>query len=146
MISDLKEFFARCGRAVYVIIVAMILLAAVIASKNAGARDSGQWENTDPAISQWYRSLMQPDNPGIPCCGEADAYWADEIAIEGDRVFAIITDDRADEPLRRPHIPRGTRIEIPKHKYKFDRGNPTGHNVIFVGSGGVFCFVQGNGA
>lgn len=146
MISDLGEFFARCGRAVYVIVVAMILLAAVIASKNAHARDSGQWVNTDPAISQWYRSLMQPDNPGIPCCGEADAYWADEIAIEGDKVFAIITDDRADEPLRRPHIPRGTRIEIPKHKYKFDRGNPTGHNVIFVGTGGVFCFVQGSGA
>ena len=29
----------------------------------AGARDLGQWENADPAIRQWYQSLMQPDNP-----------------------------------------------------------------------------------
>jgi len=111
------------------------------------ARDSGQWEASDPEISAWFRSLMQPDNPNVPCCGTSDAYWADEVVVEGDKVFAVITDTRPDEPLRRPHIPPGTRFEIPKSKYKFDAGNPTGHHVLFVGgSGTVFCFVQGSGA
>src|SRR4051812_42893974 len=29
------------------------------------ARDFGQWENTDPAVHEWYQSLMRPDGPGI---------------------------------------------------------------------------------
>lgn len=61
-------------------------------------------------------------------------------------VFAIITDDRADEPLGRPHVPIGTRVEIPPHKLKFDRGNPTGHAIVFMGAlGTVYCFVQNGG-
>ena len=43
----------------------------------ASARDFGQWEATDPQIREWYQALMQPDNPAVSCCGEADAYWAD---------------------------------------------------------------------
>jgi hypothetical protein len=27
------------------------------------ARDVGQWETGDPAIREWYQSLMQPDMP-----------------------------------------------------------------------------------
>jgi len=128
-----------------------ILLAALavtlIAPYAAQARDIGQWEGSDPVIREWYRSLKQPDRLEYSCCGESDAYWADDIVVEGDKVFAIITDTRPDEPLGRPHIPPGTRFEIPKHKYKFDAGNPTGHHVIFVNSAGeVLCFVQGSGA
>src|SRR5258705_375628 len=26
------------------------------------AKDDGQWVSNDPAIRQWYQSLMQPDN------------------------------------------------------------------------------------
>jgi len=131
--------------ATIVLIVLAALVVTFIAPYAAQARDIGQWEGSDPAIRDWYRSLMQPDNPNVSCCGESDAYWADDIVVEGDKVFAIITDTRPDGPLGRPHIPPGTKIEIPKHKYKFDRGNPTGHNVIFVGARGVYCFVQGTG-
>ncbi len=110
------------------------------------ARDSGQWDDAAPAIAAWYASLMQPDNPSISCCGEADAYWADGIEVVGDKVYAIITDDRPDEPLRRLHIPVGTKIEIPSHKLKFDRGNPTGHAVVFLSATRqVYCFVQNTG-
>ncbi len=110
------------------------------------ARDSGQWDDAAPAIAAWYASLMQPDNPSISCCGEADAYWADGIEVQGDKVYAIITDDRPDEPLRRPHIPVGTKIEIPPHKLKHDRGNPTGHAIVFLSATRqVYCFVQGSG-
>lgn len=111
------------------------------------ARDLGQW--SDPELSAWYSGLRQPDNPAVSCCGESDSYWADGVEVRGDKVFAIITDDRPDEPLRRKHVPIGTKIEVPPHKLKFDRGNPTGHTVIFLSTNGdgfaVLCYVQSSG-
>ena len=111
------------------------------------ARDNGQWENSDPEISGWFRGLMQPDRPRISCCGEADAYWADGMEIKDGQVIAIITDTRPDEPLGRPPVPVGTRIVVPPHKVKWDSGNPTGHIVIFLNSYNreVYCYVTGTG-
>jgi hypothetical protein len=110
----------------------------------AYARDVGQWEETDPAIRAWYSSLRQPDNSAISCCGESDAYYADSFQVVGDKFFAIITDTRPDEPLKRRHIEPGTRIEVPPHKIKADQGNPTGHFVIFIGTTDqVYCYVTG---
>lgn len=112
------------------------------------ARDSGQWDASDGHIRQWFKSLMQPDNPTVPCCGEADAYWADSFEVEGDHYVAIITDDRDDAPLGRPHIEPGTRIVVPNEKMKWDQGNPTGHGVIFMrpyGGAMVYCFVAPGG-
>jgi len=100
----------------------------------------------DPALRDWYRGLMQPDNPMRSCCGEADAYWADEYEVKGDQLIAIITDERPDEPLHRMHVPKGTRVVVPPHKLKFDRGNPTGHIVIFLDRQmNVLCYVQNGG-
>ena len=111
------------------------------------ARDSGQWTNSDPAIRKWYQELMQPDNPSASCCGEADSYWADDTRTHNGKNYAVITDDRPDEPLGRRHIDSGTEIEIPTNKLKWDRSNPTGHGIIFLSrSDYVFCFVQGGGA
>lgn len=125
-------------------IVILIAVVVMMALRMSNARDLGQWENSDPRIKQWFESLMQPDNPTVSCCGEADGYWADQIEVKDGKVYAIITDDRPDEPLGRPHIPLGTRIEVPPHKYKYSAGNPTGHAIIFLSSGGtVYCFVQG---
>lgn len=128
-------------------IVIVLAICGVVALRlSANARDLGQWENTDPRTKQWFETLMQPDNPGVRCCGEADGYWADKVEVVGDKVFAIITDTRPDAPLRRPHVPPGTRIEVPAHKLKWDRGNPTGHTVIFLSpSRDVYCFVQASG-
>jgi hypothetical protein len=113
---------------------------------SAFARDNGQWENTDPVINWWFRELMQPDDPSISCCGEADAYWADGMEIMDGQVIAIITDTRPDGPLGRPHVPVGTRIIVPPHKLKWDRGNPTGHIVIFLSiNRDVYCYVTGTG-
>jgi len=112
----------------------------------AFARDNGQWENSDPVISGWFRGLMQPDNPQGSCCGEADAYWADGVEIKDGQVIAIITDSRPDEPLGRRHVPVGTRIVVPPRKMKWDRGNPTGHIVIFMSyDRDVYCYVTGTG-
>ena len=101
----------------------IILFLGIAGYLTAGvdARDLGQWENADPAIRQWYQSLMQPDAPHASCCGEADAYWADEIHVRNGKTYVRITDDRPDEPLGRPHVDSGTEVEIPNHKLKWDR-------------------------
>lgn len=134
-------------------------LFALLLIAPAYGRDLGQWENTDPAIRDWYAGLKQPDNPRVSCCGEADAYWCDEIHVRDGKTYCNITDDRPDEPLRRPHVPIGTEIFIPDYKLKWDAGNPTGHAIVFLSSSrrfnsdgsegeatyGVFCFVQNGG-
>jgi hypothetical protein len=112
------------------------------------ARDLGQWGaiNNDPAVREWYQALMQPDMPNASCCGEADAYFADEVHVRDGKTYATITDDRPDEPRRRPHIDIGTEIEIPNNKLKWDKSNPTGHGVVFLSRAGyVFCYVQPGG-
>jgi hypothetical protein len=91
---------------------------------------------------------MQPDVPQMSCCGEADAYWCDELYLNHKKHSAVcrITDDRADEPRGRPHVAIGTEIEIPNNKLKWDRSNPTGHGIVFLSVHGyVFCYVQPGG-
>jgi len=112
----------------------------------AYSRDNGQWKNVDPEVSSWYKSLMQPDVPSASCCGEADAYWCDDISVRNSKTYCKITDDRDDAPLGRPHRDIGTEIEIPNNKLKWDNGNPTGHAVVFLSTGSyVYCFVQSGG-
>ena len=114
--------------------------------REAFARDVGQWEMGDPAIRDWYRSLMQPDMPLSSCCGEADAYWADSYQTDGDRYVAIITDPRPDGPLHRRHIDIGTKFVVPNHKLKYDASNPTGHGIIFLNTYDfVLCYVPPGG-
>lgn len=142
MIFD-RETAWRAGIAFAVFAVALLSIMMAWAH----ARDRGQWQGGDVAVREWFQSLMQPDNPGVSCCGEADAYWADQVEVKDGKVYAIITDDRADEPLGRPHVPLGTRIEVPNRKLKWDRGNPSGHTIIFLSSGlVVYCYVQASGA
>ena len=92
----------------------IILFLGIAGYLTAGvdARDLGQWENADPAIRQWYQSLMQPDAPHASCCGEADAYWADEIHVRNGKTYVRVTDDRPDEPLGRAHIDNGTAATV----------------------------------
>lgn len=123
------------------------ILAALFIG-NVRAHDKGQFDHdTDPSIREWYQTLMQPDNPTMSCCGVADVYWCDKINVRAGKTFCTITDDRDDAPLKRPHVDVGTEIEIPNHKLKWDRGNPTGHHIVFLSPTlFVFCFVQTSGA
>lgn len=126
--------------------IPLALVVVLCGVTNAAARDNGQWEATDSDIRAWYRELMQPDNPRVSCCGQSDAYYADGFEINGDKYIAIITDERDDAPLGRPHIPPGTKIVVPNAKLKYDRGNPTGHGVIFVNTGlDVLCYIVPGG-
>ena len=147
----------RLPRLVVCVTIAAALLALDYAVPSALARDNGQWENSPPHVRRWFQGLRQPDNPRVSCCGEADAYYADGVAVGADgTVFAIITDERDDGPLMRPHIPVGTRIRVPEDKNKDTRAdpNPTNHTVIFVkwygeegdyGNWGVLCYLPNGG-
>ena len=125
--------------------------AFLLASTLAHAHDNGQWEEIDPKVRAWYQELKQPDHPHMSCCGLADAYYADKVVTRDGKNYAIITDTRDDTLLGRPHVPPGTEVEIPDHKMKWDRGNPTGHAFIFLsapaldGRRDVYCFVDGGG-
>jgi hypothetical protein len=130
--------------AVAIALVGILFLALL---PSTYARDLGQWENSDPAVREWYRNLKRPDFPQYSCCGAADAYWCDEIHVKHGDTYCIITDDRDDEPLERRHIPVGTEIYIPPNKLKWDAGNPTGHSIVFLAANfsAVVCFVQNSG-
>lgn len=122
----------------------LAILAGLLALAPAIARDNGQWADQPPAVREWFRELTQPDNPTISCCGEADAYEADEFEREGNHYVAIITDGSGDDFGKRA-IPNGTRIPVPNHKMKWDAGNPTGHGILFIGPAGVYCYVAPGG-
>lgn len=129
-------------------LIALLVLLLLVFTAPSFARDTGHWNEVepDPAVHQWYRTLERPDAPGSICCTEADAYYADEVHVRGGKTFATITDDRPDAPLGRPHIKNGTEFEVPPEKLKWDRGNPTGHNVLFISVAGfTWCFVMGTG-
>jgi hypothetical protein len=117
--------------------LAAIAALSIIAS--ALARDNGQWADSPAAVRQWFQSLMQPDNPYLSCCGEADAFEADSFEVEGDHYIAVITDGKG-------VLAPGTRIPVPNAKMKWDAGNPTGHGIIFIGAQGqVYCYVAPGG-
>ena len=129
------------GRHWYTLVLVLGFGIVFIAlATHAWPRDLGQWKDADPAVAEWYRGLVQPDT-GISCCGEADAYWADEVHVEGDRVIVVVTDDRPDGPLMRQHVPVGTRYLVPTNKVTWKDHNPTGHIVIFLGG---YQWVQGS--
>jgi hypothetical protein len=105
----------------------------------ATSRDEGQWGDQSPQLRQWFRQLMQPDEPTKSCCGEADAYEADAFEVEGDHYVAIITNGKGD-------IANGTRVPVPNSKMKWNEGNPTGHGIIFIGPANQsYCYVAPGG-
>jgi hypothetical protein len=70
-----------------------IILGLMLLAMPAAARDHGQWGNR-----QWFQRLMQPDNPVMSCCGEADAFEADSFENSGDHYVAIIQTERGSSP------------------------------------------------
>ncbi len=125
------------------LVVACVMIALLIAAIFYPAMVRAH-DHDHPELDGWYAGLMMPDLPTSSCCGKADAYWCDDYYARDGKAYCKITDDRDDKPLGRPHVPVGTEIEIPDYKLKFDRGNPTGHSVVFLSSSlFVYCFVQG---
>jgi hypothetical protein len=119
--------------------VAILLFPLLGLVAPAEARDNGQWSNSPVQIRRWFQELMQPDNPYLSCCGEADAFEADTFEVEGDHYIAVITDGKG-------VVPDGTRFKVPNVKMKWDAGNPTGHGILFLsGSYQPVCYVAPGG-
>jgi hypothetical protein len=115
------------------------LIALLLLTSTALARGNGHWSGQPANIRQWFQSLMQPDNPYRSCCGEADAFEADTFDQEDGHWVAVITDGKG-------VLANGTRFIIPDGKLKFDKGNPTGHGIVFIGDQGqVYCYVAPGG-
>ena len=131
-------------RGVFALLLGYVL--ALVFISPAPAHDEGQWGQNDPETTWWYQHLMQPDAPATSCCGEADAYWCDDYYARDGKAYCKITDDRPDEPRKRMHVDVGTEIEIPNHKLKWDKSNPTGHGVVFLSRNKwVYCYVAPGG-
>lgn len=118
------------------------LVGAAVAVLGISAAKAHDHEH--PELDQWYATRKQPDT-GISCCGPSDSYWCNECA-RGSQVVCTIDDDRDDAKLNRRHVPNGTVVEIPPHKFNKDP-NPTGRAVVWLSSSGyVFCFVGISGS
>lgn len=111
--------------------LAGLTLLGIVALAHAG--DSRSLNPTgDKAIAEWFQQLRQPDQPRVSCCGEADAFEADEWRDDKGAYMAIITDGRG-------VIPNGTAVRVPDAKLapptlalNQDARNLTGHGIIFL--------------
>lgn len=121
----------------------LVLIGLIWSFHSAPAHDVHHPENND-----WYMSLRVPGSTRS-CCGLADAYWADKVEVRNGETWVMIQDERDDQLLGRPHIPSGTWVKVPNEKLidekqMRERGNPTGHGVVFIGHGNVdtvYCYV-----
>jgi len=77
-----------------------IVILFMLVSLPALARDNGQWGNQPAYLREWFQKLMQPDNPHMSCCGEADAFEADSFEVSGDEYVAIIHQRQGCHPGR----------------------------------------------
>ena len=133
-----REFTLRgaCAALSILTLPPTVVTIGVVAAK---AGDGGQWADQPENVRHWFQSLKQPDHPRLSCCGEADAFEADNFEIEGDHYVAVITNGKG-------VVSSGTRIPVPNQKMKWDAGNPTGHGIIFIGPRGqVYCYVTPSG-
>ena len=88
---------------------------------------------------EWVRTLMQPDNPMVSCCGEADRFETDDYEVVNGELYAIITTGEG-------QMFNGLHVKVPPGKLKWDAGNPTGHGQIFMnGPNNVYCYVPPGG-
>lgn len=148
----------------FIFLSIFVLIGSVANARN----DYGQFDDIPADIKQWFENLKQPDT-GVSCCGQADAYYADEFETTKDgRYIAIITDNRDNEKLHRTPVENGAKIIIPQNKLvdATIQHNPTGHGILYLnsavgdlvqsakknnqfvavdGDGYVYCFVPPSG-
>jgi len=92
---------------------------------------------------QWISTVKQPDTR-VSCCGDGDAFIADDFETRNGKFYAIITGDYPANSNVGESIRKGTKILIPENKLNHaaqDGGNPSGHGVVFLSaSGEVLCY------
>jgi len=124
-----------------------IVLCCLAITSTSSAYADPRWEHLPQDVREWFARQKQHDQPLTGCCGLGDAYYADEFAREGDKFYAIITDDRDDNLLGRPSRPSGMRFWVPPNK--FNDPSPQGtkdpvpvpHGIVFIDiNGNVICY------
>jgi len=96
------------------------------------------------AICQkWISTVKQPDTR-VSCCGDGDAYIADDFETRDGKFYAIITGNYSTDRGTVEPVGKGMKILIPPNKLNRaadDGGNPSGHGVVFLSaSGEVLCY------
>jgi hypothetical protein len=90
----------------------------------------------------WIQTVRRPDYRGASCCGDGDAYIADNFELVNGELYAIVTVDYADDDPN--NVKRGDKILIPLEKRNHDpedAGNTSGHGVVFLyNKGQVLCY------
>jgi hypothetical protein len=98
-------------------------------------------------FAEWFNSLRVPDNPLSSCCGPGDQFYMREYHVSDKRGLAF--EGEIDGAV---HGMADFHVEVPLEKVEWDRVNPTGRGVIFMGktewgfSPYVICFVPSGGA
>jgi hypothetical protein len=94
---------------------AILAIASVLslACISAHGFDNGQWNNVDPQIRQWFKSVRNPQ--GIPCCDTADGHPTEWRSNETGGYDAMI---------------EGKWVAVPHHAV-VRTTNPTGKAVIW---------------
>jgi hypothetical protein len=90
-----------------------------------------------------------------PCCGQADAYEADDVQVIGDSIFAILTcndPDNCQAIAGKVVRPPGMKIKIPPEKILVNQDpiNDSGHGWVWIsptstdgeGNPSVFCYTE----
>lgn len=103
----------------------------------------------------WVSSVLRPDTR-TSCCGDGDAYIADDFEVVGDQLFAIIsieypapepdgiTLDDGTTPVSTFTVHKGQKILIPPEKigHALEDANRSSHGVVFLipGTITVLCY------
>jgi hypothetical protein len=113
------------------------ILGIALLAGSAWGHDSGT------PFADWMKSLREPDFPLSSCCGPADQYFVREYqpSEKDGMAFAAVVLGGHGKP--------DFAVEVPREKVIWDRVNPTGRGVIFIGEGewggNVLCFVPAVG-
>lgn len=107
---------------------------AICATAYAG--DPGKWLKEPADIQLWFAEPRQPPSGKASCCGDADAFEAENTGDEPDGIHFRIPDGRG-------IIADGFEGVAPHDRIQSHYGNPTGRIIVFLatGTGIVFCYI-----
>lgn len=102
---------------------------------------------------EWVRTVKRPDTR-TSCCGEGDAYIADEFKTVNGELVAVITadypdvfsqDEEGNVTVTKAPVHRGSEIVIPREKQNWlpEDANRSAHGVVYLGSTvpvAVYCW------
>lgn len=86
-----------------------------------------------PLCHDWVSTVKRPDIRTASCCGDGDAFIADDFKLIDGELYAIISLDYTDSNGVMA-LAKGTEIHIPREKINVapEDANRSGHGVVFL--------------